>query len=431
EHFYHALSLGASIGEAFGAAANYAETKGKASQTRSLFYEEETELSDLDWGLFHHPDRADVLDERLPSGVNLPPETDFEPNQLLIESVYEALLEEEVLMPSRKPPKLSRKRMAILNHLPAPVAEHLRKLFVPLGDSDEGYNKISTNRLRQLAHTYQVLMEMMCFTLLAQLWEQSLKGQSVPLGEDAKKQVLDFLNMPAKEREQYRFIPLIRALREALDEAEIEYFVEELNLMKTLIAEPTGFRSACEYFDFLRQRLYAQSDAQLQAELARLCQEAEQHLAAIFGELGYLGRYTLATVKQILVQKHRHQAQPRFEHLVVRLVDLLGGMDEEDETLNRFLDSQSVILLKEEEEEELDFLNLSPFIIDENAFVDNSDVSKIYFYHHQQSHPPAWAYRWVYKPQDPPLLVPGKEFGVVEEQMQAFLDSLTHDQSPA
>lgn len=426
-HFYHAMVLGASIGEAFDAAANFVLAAGSAlPQKQSVILENGfDEIKDTDWALYQHPDRADVLDERFPSGMREEVPDSFEPNQLLIEKIYQALLEEEVLIPSKRPPKLSRQRMDILNHLPAPIAEHLRKLFVPLGDSDEGYNKIGPNRLRQLSATYQVLMELMSFTLLAQLWEESLKGKEIPLAAATKEQVLSFMQQPAAERQGFHFIPFIRSLRQALDAAEIEYFVEELSAMSQLLAEDIAFGRGCGYFDFLQQRLLQQNDTQLQAEVGRLCVEAEQHLAAIFGELGFLGHYTLATVKQILVQKHRHRKAASFAHLVVRLVDLLGGMDEEDETFTTFLDSQSVILLKEEEEgAPLEFLSLSPFVIDENAFVDNSDVSKIYFYHHRQSHPAAWAYRWAYKPQDPVLLVPGKTFAMVEEQIEAFLSSL-------
>ncbi|MEM6348183.1 MAG: CHAT domain-containing protein [Bacteroidota bacterium] len=442
-YFYDALMAGASIGQAFQSAANFVSASGRPQpQLRNLFTEKTTKAEDAEWGLFHHPDRAEVLDERLPSGMREEVPDSFVPNQLLIQNIYQALIEEEVLTPSRRPPKLSRQRMAILNNLPAPIAEHLRKLFVPLGDSDEGYDKIGPSRLRQLNATYQVLMELMCFTLLAQLWEESLQKKPVSLEAKVKAQILDFLQQPANQRQSFHFIPFIRSLRQALDAAKIKYFVDELSRMSQLIAEDSAFRRGCSHFDFLQQRLIQENDTQLQAEVGKLCVEAEKQLAAIFAELGYLGRYTLATVKQILVKKHRHREKAHFEHLVVRLVDLLGGMDQEDETFTNFLDSQSVVLLKEIDEEEessasqadeekakeeskkMDYLSLSPFVIDENAFIDSSDVSKIYFYHHRQRHPDAWAYHWAYKPTDPPLLVPGKNFAWIEEQIEAFLNSL-------
>lgn len=425
-HFYHALEVGATIKEAFDGAGAYIQAAGKPTPTtRSLTWDKDEFPDDDTWGLFFHPDKEDVLSERLPSGVreNIP--VDFEPNELLIKTIWDALVEEEIVSEGRKKAKLSRKRMGILNNFPAPVAEHLRKLFVPLGDADEGYNKISINRLRQLAQSYQVLMELMTFTLLAQLWEFQLKGIGNVHSEEVRASIQSFLNMPDGNRNTFPFIPFISQLRMTLDQEGVDFFVEEFADMPDLMKEDSDFRKACIYFDFLRKRLQSQSDVQIQPEINRLCMEAEQHLAALFSDLGYLARYTLATVKQIVVKKYRHTLLPRFQHVVVRLVDLLGGMDEEEEIFGHFLDSQSVLLLKEDEEADtLPFLNLSPFIIDENAFVDNSDVSKIYFYHHLQSQPSAWAYRWVHKPSDPVLLVPGQEFEVVGEQMQAFIENI-------
>lgn len=435
-HVYHALILGATIQEAFEAGSAYVQAAGRAVPVlRSLVFDEtEPTATDDIWGLFYRPDREEVLQERLPTGAQADIPDDVDPNDLLIDTIWNALVEEGVVSAGRRTIKLSRKRMDILNNLPAPIAEHLRKLFVPLGDADEGYNKISPNRLRQLCRTYQVLMELMTFTLLAQLWEQILAEShgraktetpdarpfSMPV--DLQEKILDFLKLPPDQRDTFTFIPFIRSLRVSLDAHQVEYFVEELADMAELIAEDNAFRRACTYFDFLRLRIDKQSEAQLQPEIGRLCLEAEMHLAAMFEELGYLGRYTLATVKHIMVQKFRHDLHPRFQHIVVRLVDLLGGMDEEQEVFMDYLDSQSVLLLKEDEEgDHIPFLNLSPFIIDKNAFVDNSDVSKIYFLHHYQAHPASWAYRWVHKPSDPVLLVPGKEFSVVEEQMKAFL----------
>lgn len=426
-HFYHALVLGATVQEAFQAAANYVQAAGKDRPVlRSLVWEDHTPpIPEETWGLFHRSDRADVLDERLPAGMREEVPAAFEPNARLIEVIWTAMEREGVVHAGRGDLKRSKKRMDILNNLPAPVAEHLRKLFVPLGDENEGYDKLSPSRLRQLARTYQVLMELMTFTLLAQVWENRLNGRAeaaLDLTPEVKAAIQDFLNLPAGQRDTFAFIPLIRQLRQSLDAAGIPYFVDELADMVGLMAEDSEFRQACAYFDFLRQRLARDSDTQLQAEIGRLCLETEQHLAAMFAQLGYLARYTLATVKQIVVEKYRHTLQARFRHTVVRLVDLLGGMDEEEETFGSYLDSQSVLLLKEDPDADiLPFLNLSPFIIDENAFVANSDVSKIYFYHHRQLHPAAWAYCWVHKPADPPLLVPGQTFGIVEEQMQAFI----------
>ncbi len=463
-HFYDALMAGATIGEAFQSAANFAATLGqKQPQMRNLFYEEPNDLSDLDWGLFHHPDRADVLDERLPSGMREEVPADFEPNELLIDNTFQALLKEKLFVRKKKHRQLKLRRMEILSHLPAPVAEHLRKLFaVNTDEMKAGFDKISPLRLRQLSLTYQVLMELMSFTLLAQIWEEEIEERPIKLEDSVKEQISIFLQQSATERDNFQFIPFIRSLRQALDKANIQYFVEELTQMIRLIAEDTPFRRACNHFDFLQQRLLKQNDTQLLPDIGHLCVEAEKHLAAMLAELGFLGRYTLATVKEISVRKYRHQKEASFEHKVVLLVNLQGGIEQEDKTYSSFLDSQSVVLLKkpaksdEDDEEEEDFedefdveedefaeqvyqekeqfLSLSPFIIDENAFIENSDVSKLYFLHHRQSSSGAWVYRWAYKPNDPVLTVPDKKFKVVEWQIKAFLKSLkpnSQSESPA
>lgn len=429
--FYQALGMRRTLKDAFDFAAASIQTKYREVEKapkvifRSIFLDaEDLKDDELPWGLYVNETYEDILNWRIPIGVQQKVATDFEPNQLLIETIWDALAEEGMVTAGRKKLKLSKKRMDILNNFPAPIAEHLRKLFVPLGDANEGYNKIGISRLKQLARTYQVLMELLTFTLLAQLWEHQLQGNAKELKAALADAIKLFLDLSEEDRESFRLIPFIQKLQQALDIRKLDYFVEELADLSTLTATATPFQQACLYFDFLREQIQ-KDEALLHAEVGTQCVEAETHLATIFQELSYLAEYTLATVKQILVKKQRHSLKPRFQHVVVRLVDLLGGMDEEEETFLGYLDSQSVLLLKEEEDENsIPFLNLSPFIIDENAFVDNSDVSKIYFYHHYQSRDNAWAYRWVHKPNDPVLLVPGKEFEEIKEQMEAFRSGL-------
>ena len=421
--FYSTLELGGNIQEAFEEASDYITSIGNPTPIIRGFEIDELgdDISDETWGLFFLNKKIDVLNERLPSGIRkeLPPE--FEPNQILLESIWAVFEKGGLINDKLKKQKTSRKRMHILNNLPAPVAEQLRKLLVPLDDASEGYNKVSTKRLRQLSRTYQVLMELLTFTLLAQLWEHFLNKELNLTSITAKDNIQTFLVLSEESRNSFRFVPLIRKLISEMESNQLEYFVEELVEMKKILIEEESFHQSCKYFDLLSLRLIKESDVQLNPERERLCLEAEVHLANVFAEFGYIARYTLATVKQILVQKYRHTINPSFQHLVVRLVDLLGGVEEEIENFSSYLDSQSVLLLKEDEDQgNILFLNLSPFIIDENAFIDNSDVSKIYFLNHFKAHSNSWAYKLVSKPTEPELLVPGKNFRLILEQLEAF-----------
>ncbi|MEL6254774.1 MAG: CHAT domain-containing protein [Bacteroidota bacterium] len=424
KHFYHALELGAHIEKAFNHAAAFARASGKETQVFRKFQFKgpgHEDVSDKEiWSLYSRSDRENALRYTLPRGGNYFSEEDYEPNEELLKRLWNTLLNEGIVLQKRKI-KPSRKRMAILNNFPAPIAENLRKLLVPLGDEEEGYDVIGLPRIKQLAKTYQVLFEFLSFTLLAQLWEAKYKDVKLQLNQELQAKIRNFLYQSIEDRKKFKFLPFIHLLLNLLEETEVKYFVEELKALSLLSDEGSPYKKACEYFDLLRDRIHAEEI--LPVNYIEECKRAEEALAELFSEHGYLTRYTLATIKNIDVQKFRHTPEASFKHVVIRLIDLLGGMEEEDETLDRFLDNQSVLLLKENEDEDITgFLNLSPFIIDENAFVDRSDKSKIYFLNHYESQAKSWCYEYVHEPDDPHLRVPGRAFKIIQEQFDAFVD---------
>ncbi len=443
-HFYHAMNLGATLGEAYKEAAAYIKAAGKPVLPQTPYdrflkgYEQEREKKEEPWGLYYREDRAEVLDAKLPTAPRKRPTRDFEANTVLIEALWKGLTtgDNAPLASMKKEKKLKVKRKCILSEFPAPLAEQLRKLMVPMGEEGKGFDKLSPARLEQLLRTYSVLMEFLTFTLLAQIWERDLAYQrahrkhpdealqKVQIPPTTTSLLQEFLHLSELERNTYRLMPLIQDLLKVLDAHEEAYFVEELRELGEGLGEMSPFKGAALQMDLIRERSLKAGIAR--EEVDELCEEAEESLAELFAHLNYLTRYTLATIKNIDVEKYRNTLQARFRHNVVRLKDLLGGMEEEEETLDRFMDNRSVLLLKLEEDEETEeevitrFLNLSPFIMDENAFVPDSDLAKIYFYHHFEAREEAWCYRYVNKPSDPVLEVPGEIFEVLEEQFIAF-----------
>lgn len=128
-------------------------------------------------------------------------------------------------------------------------------------------------------------------------------------------------------------------------------------------------------------------------------------MAEIFKELGFLARYTLAAVRMIDVVKFRHYKTAKFRHALVNLVKVMGGLELQEELLDKFMDSRSVLLLKKSETQTT-YINLSPFVIDENAFEeDPPDVSKVFFFYYYDRAQDKYAFRHVNKPGDKPLEV--------------------------
>lgn len=427
--FFQALKEQATYGEAFELAVAETLTQKSLTIHRDISFDftDEMEIKDPNepiWGIFYKEENKAVLDEKLPTQIQVPTPENYVPNEKLIEGLIDALADynEEVefiqmkTMKGKKV-KLSRKRMTILNSLPAPVADHLRKLMVPVDDENEGYDKISLARLKQLALTYNTTMDLLVFTLLAQLWETQAKNPDTTIIPDAEKKVIrEFVKMEQKGRDQLAYLPLILLLGKTLENLQVEYFVDELADLKATLDGEQIFQDACLFMELLRKKLREETIAPY--EITDLCIRGEESLTAIFQQLGFIAKYTLAAVNKIDIQKYRHQQKATFKHSMVLLLDLLGGLESEETILDRYTDNRSVLLLKMEDDEIIDEINLSPFIIDSNAFEKNTDVSRLYFYAYAQTD--SFWFKYVFKLSDPPLNCSDEKYHIVKDQLEAF-----------
>ena len=386
---------------------------------RGIVERKQNDSSEPLWGIFYKEEEKEILDNKLPVSVKIVTPEDYVPNDslvaILIPAVAEFNEDVEILKERETAGKkvlLSKKKIELLNALPAPIAEPLRKLLVPVAKEDEGFDKISLTRLKQLNITFTTTIEFIIFTLLAQLWEGEIHNEETPFYPNKlRSSVISFINMNEEERACFKPLPLIETLQTYLKEIESKYFVEELSEIEC--NEP--FKDACLFFHLLSKRLMEESIQE--HEIAEQCIRAEENLSAIYSQLGFIAKYTLAAVNKIDIQKFRHQTSATFNHTMVLFLNLLGGFSSEDYTLNRFTDNRSVLLLKMEDGEIISDLNLSPFIIDENAFEEKTDVSKIYFYSHFDE---SFKYKFINKLSDTQLDVRQKKYQPVKAQLDAF-----------
>ena len=257
----------------------------------------------------------------------------------------------------------------------------------------------------------------MVFTLLAQLWETKAKNpDTTVIPEVEKKAIRDFIKMEQKGRDQLAYLPLILLLGKTLENLNVDYFVEELAELKATLDEEQAFQDGCLFMELLRKKL--REDSIGPYEITDLCIRGEESLTAIFDQLGFIAKYTLAAVNKIDIQKYRHQQKATFKHSMVLLLDLLGGLESEETILDRYTDNRSVLLLKIEDDNIVDEINLSPFIIDSNAFEKNADVSRLYFYAYSQTD--TFWFKYVFKLNDPPLDCSDSKYQIVKDQLVAF-----------
>ncbi len=396
------------------------------------------------WGLFCNGDKAWVLEEKLPAVTLIPKPQNYEPNVRLENALWEALRQNsQVVQALVQVGELTgevmsrgQMRIHIVNNLPAPVAEHLRKLLVPVTDENqgEGYDKIGLLRLRQIARTYEFTLRLIAYTLLTQLWEALLDpGKTVKIAPEDQAELYRYLRLTATMQESFDYLELIRRVRCLLDANEVAYFVEELPQLRRLMEENDTFRNAVFFLELLRGKV--RDNAIHPYEWTEWCIRAEECLADFFRELGFLARYVLTSVQNIDVAKYRHEKQPVFIHQIVQLSNLLGKFDRSLLRLANFTDNRSVLLRRigKKSSEPQDpnagqtesFLNLSPFVVDENAFEDNTDVAKIFFYNHYDPGQDAYVYRFVNKPDDRLVVEDSeKRIGILKIQIDALLKLL-------
>jgi len=282
----------------------------------------------------------------------------------------------------------------------------------PLKENNPTYSKASLMRLHQLIQTYQISMDFISFVLLAQVWENRLTVAQVNATQQGwQSELRTFLDSSIEERKQTDYYSIIRLLREALAQNLVTPFIKEIDLLRQEFMENETVKNACFFLETLRRQL----DQTATGEISEVCVRAEESLAIIFSKIGFLGNYLLATVRNIDVMKYRHTKDAIFNHLVVKWHGTLGIYDKEYRKQPDFMDNRSVVLLElngQAKEGEKEFLNLSPFILDENTFerVPDTSLSKLYFLAGRNPSTGQLFYKYVNDPQVDIIDLDDKEF---------------------
>ena len=364
---------------------------------------------------------------RLPDLPSIIQATNFEPNVLLLEKLVESLADynDEIqglqqLVEMGGEVDILTQREAILKALPYPISEHVRKLLVAntQGGAGQFFDQLGADRLEQMYNVYITLVELLTFIMLSQLWDALSKGNIPDLYEEERQSVRDFMYADQEARRQFDHIRLIRHIREAFERNELQPFLAELPQLSQALAKNSGFSSAIAFFQSLGNRLHKARPSDQEAN--PLCIMGEEHLAKLLGQAGFLVRYTFASVKGIDLVKYRHVAKPLYRHRIVHMVQRFVGLAETVKDQMEYMDSVSVLLLKTTSSGN-EFLNLTPFVIDQNAFDDKASIAKLHFFDQYRKDADAYIYRHIYKPKDIPLIIrEEKAYKVLKLQFDAF-----------
>lgn len=163
------------------------------------------------------------------------------------------------------------KREAILRALPHPVSEQFRKLLV---DEDPGsggqtfYNQLGEARLQQIIVIYDTMMELLGFTILADLWEVAASQEKFEIADPIKAKLKEFFISSMSGTSSQKFLDLITTARLIMEASNKKYFVEELSTLTDAYNTKGALYDAVSYLEFVHVKI---EEKQYLAKKQKLC----------------------------------------------------------------------------------------------------------------------------------------------------------------
>lgn len=384
-YFYEKLANRGTLRQAFDYASDSLQLKYKAfarpgvqvvAVTRNLGFLEEQGETELEWKLYYNEARPEVLDWPLP----LPPppvmqrpepEVAYEVNEYLYPVLEEMARHDANIEDGLERMEDEREYFEmIIKNFPWNIGSQFGLLV--------GEKKVGRCRLEQVVSTYIACGQWLYFVPLSQLWKERYEQHIRQLrGNPEQVFTLTEQNFPT-----YDYLKAFQRILGELRESGIEPFVEELRGLGDMLEKGGELYDACLFLESLREQLVHGQASIKGQEAVRLCADAEYALAELLCRLAFLVKYQMVTVRDIIVFNPRH-LNTRYFHKIGKLnahTDDLLYFFRKPKQYDTILESDSVLLLKNPENIH-DYLSLTPFFIDRNAFRDKSaELTDLYTY---------------------------------------------------
>lgn len=431
--FYQALATGSTIAESYRKAKAYLMTINSNREieditaTRNIKLERATN-GDILWGLYFRTGREDVLNWTLPTESAL--QIDFGSdrwkqqrkapiNDLLVDHSLKAIRDSQIVKElarrihaerkagnaGRKPTD-AEKKDAIVRAFPAPVSVHLRALF-----SQQLSREYDTARLRQLVNTYRQTMTFLTFVLLSEVWDAGhARREPLQMTVNERRQLEAFFQLNDFTVATFNYFDLVGALLQVVHRNEISLYIEALKVIPNGWQANPKLSDANAHFQRIQVELDGRIPDQLIESYAVAC---EHHLTRVLEELHFLVYYKMAVVKHIEVFQLKNIPPTAYRHIIVEIDNNYQDIGEKDrqQELEEPTDMESVLLYSDRLHPSL---NLSPFIIDENALLREYN-SKMYFFSHLDAE--GLHYYWIENESDT-LLVSAHRYPQVLQQFE-------------
>lgn len=376
EQFYDALGHRKTIREAFDAARAFVATRygiEKQPQLRDLGSLDEAPAPSADpaqtWALYVHPQGKAALGWKLPETPTqqiVVRGSPGSPNPNLNTQLIAALLGALQAASEQFKTDLATAKdrddfddrdipHMIIDAFPVPVGVQLRRLF--------GGDSVDVQRLRDLVLTYEIMVRMFCFAMLAQIWDLRIANPDLKISDEGRATLNGFMTLTAETAATFDYYQLVLAVVRIILDNGAAPFMSQCDALLTELTDDPSTR-AHKFMEEMRGELRGQILAE---EINSFCQQAEQHLSVILADLAFVVLYKPTTIKGVEVRKFRN-GPIEYVHTQVPLDKLSADPRDSQRPYESYTDNCSVILQKSRKIGG-DYINLTPFIIDQNALL--------------------------------------------------------------
>jgi|GEM_PF-4856313 len=261
--------------------------------------------------------------------------------------------------------------------LPQPLGEVIRQVMAN-AKGIGGKNGRPDQLLKYLLRFYEILIKLACFTMLSDLYEvlqkKSLKKEQVKFDPEVRDRIMALLSMDRKNAIEFNYRDLIADMRRMILLNDGKPFVDEFN------TTPPGQRAvnADVAHGYIKWQKTMARESNVRGGYLQKCRKVEDELCHIFDEVYFILRYNLLVIRNVEVVRFRFNPVLTYDHWVM----LLRGGQSSFQSYEQpeYTENYSVILVRGMSRI-VDYLSLSPFIIDKEVLTvgENSDL---YYYSH-------------------------------------------------
>jgi hypothetical protein len=428
EQFYTELGRRQPVGRAFNTATSFVAThynlKTIRGSSRSFdAVEDETVSAELTWGLYLADGAEAVLDWVLPvprdrtlivRGAMLAQGAQSTVNARLIAATLEALkpFSDEIqffLRPNARAPDQRIFPDLIMNAYPVAIGIQLQKLFSQPVSVDMA-------RLRQFLITYEVIGKLFCYVMISQLWDLKIKQPDIAISDEQWSVLNGFLALNAENQPFFDYFALTTTIVAIFNANGVQPFIAEFSrLTEELTDAPTT--AARQFMDEMRAEY---RDAKVPvAEVASFCDQCEAHLATLLADFAFVAKYPFSTIRRINLVKTRNRA-PTFVFEKARLDKPGSDFGIEEASFQTFAENAAVIL-QTDAANAIDYLNLTPFVIDESALT-GAMSTRLFLYDYRDD---AGDFHYVsVNDADVRLVITDSNFPAIKEQARDFFEAV-------